>query len=99
VKNENYDIIQPLEGRKVIRSKWAFPIKRKTNGEVNKYHARLVTHGFSHTKGLDFHQILAPIVKFISIKVLLTLATTLDLEIHQMDVKCTFLNRKLEKDI
>jgi hypothetical protein len=69
------------------------------NGEVNKYHARLVTRGFSQTKGLDFHQSFAPIVKFISIKMLLTLATTLDLEIHQMDVKNTFLNRKLEKDI
>jgi hypothetical protein len=69
------------------------------NGEVNKYHARLITHGFSQTKGLDFHQTFVFVVKFISIKVLLTLATTLDLEIHQMDVKSVFLNKKLEKDI
>ncbi len=99
MKNETQDLNKQLEGRKAIGSKWVFHIKRKANGKVDKYCVRVIAQGLFQTKGLDFHETFAPIVKFPSFKVLLALATTFDLEIHQTDVKSVFLNIKLEEGI
>ncbi|KIK11065.1 hypothetical protein PISMIDRAFT_19844 [Pisolithus microcarpus 441] len=41
----------------------------------------------------------APITKFSTIRVLLALAAQHDLEIHQMDIKSTFLNGELDEEI
>lgn len=99
MKNMTQDLTELPKERKAIRSKWVFCIKRKTNGKVDKYYVRLIAQGLSQTKGLDFYETFAPIVKFFSFRVLLALATTFDLEIHRMNVKNVFLNIKLEEDI
>ena len=41
----------------------------------------------------------APVAKFNSIRVLLSIGALLDLEIHQMDVKSAFLNGKLDEEL
>jgi hypothetical protein len=99
MKNETWDFTKLPKGRKRIGSKWVFHIKRKANGDIYKYWARLLTKGFFQTKKLEFNETFAPVVKFFSIKMLLALAAILDLEVHQMDVKSAFLNGCLEKDI
>ena len=52
--------------------------------------------GFSQAYLIDYDEIFAPVVKWVSICILLALAARLDLEVHQMDVKTAFLNRDLE---
>ena len=41
----------------------------------------------------------APVVKWVSICILLALAACLNLQVHQMDVKTAFLNGELEHEI
>ena len=41
----------------------------------------------------------SPVAKFTSIKVLLSLAATFDLEVEKMDVKTTFLHGDLNEEI
>jgi hypothetical protein len=74
------------------RSEWVFQIKRKANMGVDHYKARLVVKGFSQICGVDFDETYAHVTKVISTRILLAFATTLDLEIHPMDVKNIFLN-------
>jgi hypothetical protein len=40
-------------GRNVVRLKWALRIKHKTNGEIDKYKARLVARGFTKVQGVN----------------------------------------------
>ncbi len=47
----------------------------------------------------NYNETFAPISKCVSIRCILTIATIEDMEIHQMDVKITFLNGDLEKEI
>lgn len=80
--NETWDFIKLPKGRKTIGSKWVFHIKIKAIGDIDKYCSRLVTKGFSQTKRFDFNKTFAHIMKFLSIRILLALATILDLEVY-----------------
>ncbi len=98
MKNETWDLTKLLKGRKIIRNKWIFHIKRRANGDIDKYQARLVAKGFSQTKRLNFNETFTLVMKFLSI-MMSALAAILDLEIHQMDIKSAFLNGCVEEDI
>ncbi|GJU84542.1 putative RNA-directed DNA polymerase [Tanacetum coccineum] len=50
-------------------------------------------------KGIDFDEIFSPVVKMESIRVVLSLAASLDLEVEQMDVKTVFLHGDLDREI
>ena len=75
--------------------------KKKTNvvGWVEKYKARLVAKGYSQVEGIDFGEIFSLVAKLTSIRFLLSLAATFDLEVEQMDVKMTFLHEDVDEGI
>ena len=52
------------------------------NNSQQRYKARLVMKGFSQKIGIDFEEIFSPAVKISSIRVVLGLAATLNLEIE-----------------
>jgi hypothetical protein len=84
---------------KAVRYKWVFKTKRDAAGEIVCHKARLVARGFSQVQGVDFNETFVPVAKFTTIRCIVVLGATLDLEIHQMDVKTAFLNGDLEEDI
>jgi hypothetical protein len=59
----------------------------------------LVAKGYSQVEGVDFGEIFSLVAKLTSIRVLMYLAATFDLEIEQMDVKTMFLHGDLEEEI
>ena len=61
--------------------------------------ARLVTQGYSQTKGVDYDKIFAPVARMESIRILLALACYLKFMLYQMDVKTAFLNGLLKEDV
>ncbi|UYV66363.1 hypothetical protein LAZ67_4001469, partial [Cordylochernes scorpioides] len=98
IKHGNWDLIIP-DNAKAIGCKWIFRIKRKGNGEIDRYRARLVSKGFSQRRGIDYKETFAPVVRYDSVRVLLALATVMDMEIMQFDIKTAFLNGDLDEDI
>jgi hypothetical protein len=54
---------------------------------------------FTQTFGVHYNETFAPIVKFVSICHILALVTIEDMEIHQMNIKTTFINGDLEEEI
>ncbi|THH07673.1 hypothetical protein EW146_g9242 [Bondarzewia mesenterica] len=59
---------------------------------ANVYKARLVTQGFSQIPGVDYFDTYAPVAKLASIRTVLAIANRNDLELHQVDIKGTYLN-------
>ena len=55
--------------------------------------------GYTQKKGEDFFDTYSPIARLTTIRVLLSLAASYGLIVHQMDVKTTFLNGELEEEI
>jgi hypothetical protein len=56
-------------------------------------------NGFTQKKGEYYFDNYSPITRLITIHVLIDLAASHDLLIHQMDVKTNFLNDELDEDI
>ena len=72
--------------------------KLKKDGEkLVKYKARLVVKGFAQKQGIDFDEIFSPVVKMTSIRVVLGLVASMDLELEQLDVKTAFLHGDLKE--
>lgn len=76
-----------------------FRIKRKSYGSVNHYKARLVVKGFSRQSGIDYKKTFSLVIKAFTIRILLSIATTLSWDIQQLDVSNVFLHGILKDDI
>ena len=99
LKNDSYELVELPKGRKALRNKWVFKLKKDSDGKLLKYKARLVVKGFGQKKGIDFDEIFSPVVKMSSIRVVLSLTASLDLELEQLDVKTAFLHGDLNEEI
>ncbi|GJU25788.1 putative RNA-directed DNA polymerase [Tanacetum coccineum] len=86
-------------GKRALKNKWVYKLKTEEHTSRPRYKARLVVKGFSQKRGIDFDEIFSLVVKMGSIRVVLGLAASLDLEVEQMDVKTAFLHGDLDKEI
>ena len=100
VEKGTFEISETPAGRKVIPTKVVLKIKMKSNGEIEKFKARICVLGFRQKKGLDFNpdQVYAPMTEPTTIRVLLAIANKLDLNIDHLDIKTAFLNGILPPD-
>jgi hypothetical protein len=82
-----------------VGCKWVLKKKLRPDGTIVKYKAGLVAKGYTQKVGKDFFDTYSPVSTLTTIHVLLLLAASHGLLIHQMDVKTTFLNREMEEEI
>jgi len=87
------------KGENKVECKWVFKRKLKVDGSIDRYKARLLAKGYSQVHGLDYHETFSLVVKIASKRILLAIASNKNYEIHQMDVKRTFLNKFLQEKI
>jgi hypothetical protein len=58
-----------------------------------------VAKGYTQKEGGDFFDTYSAVARLTTIRVLISLAASHSLLVHQMDVKMAFLNRELDKEI
>ena len=96
-ENYTYDLVELPKGKRALRCKWVFKFKTEENNPKPRYKARIVVKGCNQKKGVDFDEIFSPVVKMSSIRVVMGLAASLDLEIEQLDVKTALLHVDLDE--
>ena len=84
---------------RILPCKWLFVIKRKLDGTVDRFKARIVAGGHRQREGIDFKETFAPVAKFASLRVLLTLAALEDLDGEQVDIVTAFLYGELDETV
>ena len=79
--NDVWDIVLKPEIKSVVSSKWICKIKYDLWLEV-----------FYQKEGINYEDTFAPVARYTSIKAIMELASMMKWDLHQMDVKTTFLN-------
>jgi hypothetical protein len=99
MKNEVWEIVPRPKEKSVVTSKWVYKVKHATDGSVDKYKERFVARGFSQKEGEDYDETFALVARYTSIRSIIALATSMGWNLHQMDVKTTFLNGAIEEEV
>jgi hypothetical protein len=86
-------------GAKLIKSKYVYKIKRDKDGKIKQFKARLVILGCQQQKGVDVEQTFAPVVKGVTIRLIMALSFILNLAIHQIDISSAFCYADIEEDV
>jgi hypothetical protein len=99
LKNDVWAVVPRPCGKSVVTSKWIYKIKNTIDGSVEKFKAIFVARGFSHKEGIDYDEIFSLVSRYTSIRIIISLAALLGWKLNQMDVKTTFLNGEVEKEV
>lgn len=69
-QNDTWDLVPPSQGMNIVRCKWVFKTKLKSDGSLERLKAPLVAKGFNQVDGLDFSETFSPVVKPPTIRVI-----------------------------
>jgi len=94
-----WKLVEKPPGVVPIANKWVYAKKQDKEGIVTKYKARLVAKGCAQQPRHDYLETHSLVVRLDSIYVILTIAATRKLHMHQMDVKGTYLNSTLKERV
>nr|KYP46701.1 Retrovirus-related Pol polyprotein from transposon TNT 1-94 [Cajanus cajan] len=97
--NQVWDLVELPHGVKSIGCRWVFKTKKDSQGNIERHKARLVAKGFTQREGIDYSETFSPVSKKDSLRIIMALVAHFDFELHQMDVKTTFLNGNLEEEV
>ncbi|KAK0588253.1 hypothetical protein LWI29_036741 [Acer saccharum] len=99
VRNATWDLVPSQPSQNVVGCKWIFRIKRHSDGSVARYKARLVAKGFHQRPGIDYNETFSPVVKPVTVHLILTIAVTNGWPLRQLDVNNAFLQGTLTDDV
>ena len=79
-----WDLVSSPKNCNPIGCKWVFRVKRKSDGSIDRFKARLVAQGFNQREGLDYKETFSLVVKPATIRTVLTVAVMQGWSLRQM---------------
>jgi Reverse transcriptase (RNA-dependent DNA polymerase) len=93
-KNRTWKLVSPPPGKKVVRCKWIFTQKGRSNGI-----RQLVAKGYNETYGIDYDETFAPVTKMSTVRTLVSLTVNGGRKLYQLIVKNVFLHGDLLEEV
>ncbi|KAM5580161.1 hypothetical protein ABKV19_009748 [Rosa sericea] len=98
-KSGTWDLVSYKPSMNVLPNKWIFKIKKRADGSIERYKARLVANGFHQQEGIDFSETFSSVVKHSTIRLVLALAVSHSWHVRQLDVHNAFLHGYITEDV
>ena len=99
MKNKTWTLVPYKPDFNIVGNKWVYKFKYNPDRTIQRYKARLVAKGFFQNLGVDFFETFSPVIKALTIRIVLSLAVTFGWSIKQLAINYAFLNGKLEETI
>ena len=74
MKNGTWSLVPRAVDHHIVDNKWVYRVKYNTDGSVAMYKTRLVAKGFQQIVGVNYFETFSPVVKPVTVKVVLSLA-------------------------
>lgn len=97
--NGTWDLVPLPAGKVPIGSKWVFKLKHKHDGSIECYKACLVSKGFHKLPGFDFSETFSPVVKRVTVRVVISHALSNGWCLRQLDINNAFLHGNLVEEV
>ena len=98
-KNETWKLVDKPKDVNIVGSRWVFALKKNEHGEVERYKARLVAKGYSQVYGVDYSETFSPVVRYSTIRMIISIAVKMGMYLHQIDIKSAYLHSEIHDDI
>ncbi|XP_073225659.1 uncharacterized protein [Cicer arietinum] len=97
--NDTWELTIVPPNKSAIGCKWIFKLKFHVDGSIECYKAQLVAKGFSQTEGLDYLETSSLVVKMTTLRLLLSVTTSNNWFLFQLDIYTAFIHGDLVKDV
>lgn len=97
--NKTWSLVIPPPNTNIVTCKWVFKVQKNSDGSFSWRKARLVARGFNQVEGVNFHETFSPVVKFTTVRLVLSFAVSNNWEMRQVDVNNAFLHRDLQEEV
>lgn len=95
-RTNTWKICDLSSGRHLIKAKLVFKRVLNPDGTIDRYRVRLVAYGYAQKEDVDVFEIYAPVIRYDSVRALLSEAARL---CGQFDIRAVFLNAELEDKV
>lgn len=80
-----------------MQNRWVFKIKTHPDGTLQRYKAHLVVKGYRQIEGIDYDETFAPVSRYETVRIMLSIAAARNWHIKQFDIGTAFLNSPIDK--
>nr|GEU89230.1 Gag-Pol polyprotein [Tanacetum cinerariifolium] len=96
---EVWELVPRPDRVMIISLKWIYKVKLDKPAAMLKNKDRLVARGYRQEEGIHFEEFFAPVVRLETICIFIAFSTHMNMIVYQMDMKTTFLNGILCKEV